>query len=61
MGGGGTTIAASENSMLKTSVGLAAYGGTGTRVSVPTLLLCGDSDTTAPCSMSRGDYQQTPE
>ncbi len=61
MGGGGTTIAASEDATLKTSVGLAAYGGTGTRVQVATLLLCGTSDGTAPCSMSRGDYTQTPE
>ncbi len=61
MGGGGTTIASSENSMLKTSVGLAAFGGTGNGLTVATLLLCGDSDGTAPCSMSSGVYRAIPD
>jgi hypothetical protein len=56
MGGGGTTIASGKGSTLKTSIGLAAWGGTGANVKVPTLLLCGTSDTTAACSMSQGVY-----
>ena len=57
MGGGGTTIASGDDATLKTSIGLAAYGGSGSGVKVPTLLLCGSSDTTAPCSMSSGVYR----
>jgi dienelactone hydrolase len=57
MGGGGTTIASGDKPDLKTSVGLAAWGGSGTGVKVPTLLLCGASDTTAPCSMAQGVYR----
>jgi len=60
MGGGGTTIASGDDSTLKTSIGLAAWGGQGSGVSVPTLLLCGSSDTTAPCSMSSGVYRGIP-
>jgi pimeloyl-ACP methyl ester carboxylesterase len=56
MGGGGTTIAASMDSTLKTSVGLAPWGGVGQGVAVPTLLLCGDADTVAPCNMAMSDY-----
>jgi hypothetical protein len=61
MGGGGTTIAASGDATLKTSVGLAPYGGTGRNVQVATLLLCGTGDTTAPCTMARGDYTEMPD
>jgi len=61
MGGGGTTIAASTDMTLKTSVGLAAWGPVGAGVSVPTLLLCGESDNTANCSQSTGAYRQIPE
>ncbi|HVU02581.1 MAG TPA: hypothetical protein VHE30_12555 [Polyangiaceae bacterium] len=56
MGGGGTTIASSQDSTLRTSVGLAPWGPTGNGVSVPTLLLCGDADTVAPCTMAQGAY-----
>ena len=56
MGGGGTTIASGQAPELKTSVGLAAWGGSGTGVKVPTLLFCGDADTVAPCDMSDGVY-----
>jgi dienelactone hydrolase len=56
MGGGGTTIASGKDATLKTSVGLAAWGGSGSGVKVPTLLFCGSSDTTAPCNMSQGVY-----
>ncbi len=56
MGGGGTTIAATMDSTLKTSVGLAPWGGVGMGVNVPTLLFCGDADTVAPCNMAMDDY-----
>jgi pimeloyl-ACP methyl ester carboxylesterase len=60
MGGGGTTIASVDDPTLKTSVGLAPWTPTGNGVKVPTLLLCGSSDTTAPCSMASGAYGQIP-
>ena len=60
MGGGGTTIAATDDATLKTSIGLAPYGGRGTGTKVPTLLLCGSSDGTAPCSMASGVYRSIP-
>lgn len=56
MGGGGTTLASSRDAGLKSSVGLAPWAPTGSGVTVPTLLLCGSSDGTAPCSMSRDAY-----
>jgi hypothetical protein len=56
MGGGGTTIAASMTATLKTSIGLAAWGGTGAGDTVPELLFCGDADTVAPCNMSDPVY-----
>ncbi len=60
LGGGATTLASVSEPTLRTSVGLAAHSGVGTGVQVPTLLLCGQSDTTAPCSMSQEDYGQIP-
>lgn len=57
MGGGGTTIATSMDKTLKTSVGMAPYGGTSRNVATATLLFCGSSDTTAPCSMASGVYR----
>jgi pimeloyl-ACP methyl ester carboxylesterase len=60
MGGGGTTIASGTDSTLKSSIGLAAWGGVGTGVTVPTLLLCGDADTVAACDMSQGAYTGIP-
>jgi pimeloyl-ACP methyl ester carboxylesterase len=60
MGGGGTTIASRTDATLRTSVGLASWNPTGTNVTVPTLLLCGSSDTTAPCSMSQSAYGAIP-
>jgi hypothetical protein len=60
MGGGGTTIASGKDASLRTSVGLAAWGAQGSGVTVPTLLLCGTSDTTAACSMSQGGYSAIP-
>jgi dienelactone hydrolase len=56
MGGGGTTLASSMDPTLRTSVALAPWGGNGTGVKVPTLLLCGSADGTAPCSMSESVY-----
>jgi dienelactone hydrolase len=56
MGGGGTTIASAGTPTLKSSIGLAPWGGTGVGVTVPTLLLCGTTDTVAPCSMSEAVY-----
>jgi pimeloyl-ACP methyl ester carboxylesterase len=61
MGGGGTTIASGQDPTLKTSVGLAAWGGVGEGVKVPTLLFCGDADTVAPCVMSDGVYAGIPD
>jgi hypothetical protein len=61
MGGGGTTIASTEDSTLKTSVGLAPWAPVGAGISVPTLLLCGSSDGTAPCSQAQGSYRSIPE
>jgi pimeloyl-ACP methyl ester carboxylesterase len=56
MGGGGTTIASASDPTLLSSVGLAPWAPTGTNVTVPTLLLCGATDGTAPCSMAEGAY-----
>jgi len=56
MGGGGTTIATTQDSSLRSSIGLAPWGPTGNGVTVPTLLLCGESDTVAPCTMAQGAY-----
>jgi hypothetical protein len=61
MGGGGTTIASGSRATLKTSVGLAPWGGVGEGVKVPTLLLCGDADTVAPCAMAEGVYGGIPD
>jgi pimeloyl-ACP methyl ester carboxylesterase len=60
MGGGGTTIASTRDATLKTSVGLASWSPVGNGIQVPTLLLCGSSDGTAPCSMSQGSYNAIP-
>ena len=61
MGGGGTTIASATDPTLRTSVGLAAWSAIGANVSVPTLLLCGAADGTAPCSMSQTAYTDIAE
>jgi hypothetical protein len=61
MGGGGTTIAATGTPSLKTSIGLAPWGGTGNRTTVATMVLCGSADTTAPCLMSQSVYSAIPE
>jgi pimeloyl-ACP methyl ester carboxylesterase len=61
MGGGGTTIASGSEPTLKSSVGLAPWSPAGQNVKVPTLLLCGASDSTAPCSMSESAYDGIPD
>jgi hypothetical protein len=61
MGGGGTTIATGTDATLMTSVGLAAWGGVGSGVTTPTLLLCGESDTVADCNMSNYAYSGIPD
>jgi hypothetical protein len=50
MGGGGTTIAASQDPSLLTSVAIMPWGPTGQGVTVPTLIICGSSDGTASCT-----------
>jgi len=60
MGGGGTTIASATDPLLRSSVGLAPWAPVGENVSVPTLLLCGATDTTAPCSMAESAYAGIP-
>lgn len=57
MGGGGTTIASGQNTELKTSVGLAPWGGSGNGVQTATLLLCGSADSVAPCNMAESVYR----
>ena len=61
MGGGGTTYAASGDSSLKSSVAIMPYGPTGSGMKVPTMIICGSSDTIAPCD-SHGTplYSQIP-
>jgi pimeloyl-ACP methyl ester carboxylesterase len=61
MGGGGTTLAASKDKSLLSSVGLAPWAPVGDGITTPTLLLCGSTDTIAPCSMAEGAYAQIPE
>lgn len=56
MGGGGTTLASAKAPTLKTSLGLAAWGPDGSKVTVPTLFLCSDTDTVAGCSGSQSAY-----
>jgi dienelactone hydrolase len=56
MGGGGTTLASVKKPTIKTSVGLAPWGPATSGIKVPTLLLCGGSDTTAPCSTATSAY-----
>jgi hypothetical protein len=50
MGGGGTTFAAREDETLLTDVAIMPWGPTNSGVTVPTLIICGSSDGTAPCS-----------
>jgi pimeloyl-ACP methyl ester carboxylesterase len=61
MGGGGTTIASTEDSSLVSSVGLAPWAPVGRGITTPTLLMCGSTDTIAPCSMAEEAYAEIPE
>ncbi len=54
MGGGGTTIAAKNDPTLLTDVAIMPWGPTNSGVTVPTLIICGSSDGTAPCSSHGG-------
>jgi hypothetical protein len=57
MGGGGTTYAAQEDSTLRTSVGLMAWGPVRSGIMVPSLFICGASDGIASCGAhSEGAY-----
>jgi pimeloyl-ACP methyl ester carboxylesterase len=61
MGGGGTTIAATNDKTLLSSVGLAPWAPVGRDIVTPTLLMCGSTDGTAPCSMADGAYAELPD
>jgi hypothetical protein len=51
MGGGGTTYAANDDSSLLTSVAIMPWGpDSGSSTTVPSLVICGSSDSTARCS-----------
>ena len=50
MGGGGTTIAATQDRTLLSSVGIMAWSPVGQGVTVPTLFICGNSDALAGCA-----------
>jgi hypothetical protein len=50
MGGGGTSYAAADDKSLLTNVMIMAWGPTREAVTVPTLVICGSSDSTASCS-----------
>jgi pimeloyl-ACP methyl ester carboxylesterase len=60
MGGGGTTLASVTDPSLRSSIGLAPWAPVGENVRVPTLLLCGAADGTAPCSMAESAYAAIP-
>jgi hypothetical protein len=60
MGGGGTTIATTKMTDLKSSVGLAAWGPVGGGIKTPTLFLCGDADAVAACFGDDAAYQAMP-
>jgi hypothetical protein len=50
MGGGGTSYASRTDKTLLSSVALMPWGPVTSGVSVPTLVVCGSSDGTAPCA-----------
>ena len=62
MGGGGSTVASTEDPTLRSSVGLAPWAPVGRGVTVPTLHICGTADSTAGCSgNARPAYDAMPE
>ncbi len=50
MGGGGTTYASAADPTLRSSLAIMPWGPTDAEVTVPTLVICGSRDGTAPCS-----------
>lgn len=50
MGGGGTTYASRDDKTLLTSVAIMPWGPVNSGITVPTLVLCGSSDTIASCN-----------
>jgi hypothetical protein len=50
MGGGGTSYASQDDMTLKSSVAIMPWGPVREGVEVPTLVICGSSDTIASCS-----------
>jgi hypothetical protein len=50
MGGGGTSYASRDDKSLLTSVAIMPWGPVTSGVTTPTLVICGSSDGTAPCS-----------
>jgi hypothetical protein len=50
MGGGGTTYAAQDDPTLLTNVAIMPWGPVDSGITVPTLVICGQSDGTASCS-----------
>jgi hypothetical protein len=50
MGGGGTTYASQDDATLRSSVAIMPWGPVRSGVKVPTLVICGASDTIASCS-----------
>jgi hypothetical protein len=62
MGGGGTTVASTEDPTLRSSVGLAPWAPVGRGITVPTLHICGTADSTAGCGgNARPAYDAIPE
>jgi dienelactone hydrolase len=50
MGGGGTTYASRDDKTLLSSVAIMPWGPVNSGITVPTLVICGSSDTIAPCN-----------
>jgi hypothetical protein len=50
MGGGGTTYAARQDRTLLSNIAIMPWGPVNSGVTVPTLVICGSSDSTASCS-----------
>jgi hypothetical protein len=50
MGGGGTSYASRDDKSLLTSVAIMPWGPVTSGITVPTLVICGSSDGTAPCA-----------
>jgi hypothetical protein len=50
MGGGGTTYSSAADKTLRSSVAQMPWGPVNMGIAVPTLVICGSSDSTAPCA-----------